>query len=277
VRPVAKMENFWARYIGPSGQPGPDYWNYFAKRLTDLATIPEGAAVLDVGTCDGNVLFKAMKKVGARGCGIGIDIDGSDLKEGIAGARERRLGNVAFAQMDAAFVGFPSESFDSVVANFVGWDYCFDFDRMEFIAPDSRMAEINRVLKPGGQVGIGFWIEQRDIDWMVEALKRYLPKGEEAIGERMLSYGKENSQGYAAILRSSGFHQVRIHVETTAFVSPDTSTWWRQMQRAVSDYFEKLPELEQLKEQILAGLAPFQSAEGIQFDKTVAYAFGTRL
>lgn len=76
---------------------------------------------MDVGTCDGNVLFKAMKKVGARGCAIGIDIDGSDLKEGLAGALERGLGNVAFAQMDAAFVGFPSESFDSVVANFVGW------------------------------------------------------------------------------------------------------------------------------------------------------------
>jgi ubiquinone/menaquinone biosynthesis C-methylase UbiE len=271
------MEDFWARHIGPSGQPGPDYWNYFAKRLADLATIPEGAAVLDVGTCDGNVLFKAMKKVGARGCGIGIDIDGSGLKEGIAGALERRLGNVAFAQMDAAFVGFPSGSFDSVVANFVGWDYCFDFDRMQFVAPDSRMAEIKRVLKPGGQVGIGFWIEQRDIDWMVEAFKRYLPKAEEAIGERMLSYGKESPQGYEAILHSSGFHQVKIHVETTTFVSPDTSTWWRQMQQAVSDYFEKLPELEQLKEQILADLAPFQSAEGIQFDKTVAYAFGTRL
>jgi len=74
------LEDFWARYIEPSGQPGPDYWNYFAQRLADLATIPEGAAVLDIGTYDGNVLFKAMKKAGARGCGVGIDIYGGGLK-----------------------------------------------------------------------------------------------------------------------------------------------------------------------------------------------------
>jgi len=271
------MEDFWARYIEPSGQPGPDYWNYFAERLADLATIPEGAAVLDIGTCDGNVLFKAMKKVRARGRGVGIDIDGSDLRDGIAGALERRLGNVAFAQMDAAFLGFRSGTYDCVLANFVGWDYCFDFARMEFTAPDSRMAEIKRVLKPGGQVGIGFWIEQRDIDWMVEAFKRYLPKGKEATGEPMFPYGRENARGHEAILRTGGFHDVRVHVETTTFVSPDASTWWRQMQHAARRHFEEMPELERFKEQVLADLKSYKSAEGIHFDKTVAYAFGTKL
>jgi ubiquinone/menaquinone biosynthesis C-methylase UbiE len=104
------------------------------------------------------------------------------------------------------------------------------------------MAEIKRVLKPSGRVGIGFWIEQRDIDWLAEAFKRYLPKYEEATGRRMLSYGKENPQGYEAILRTSGFHNVSIHVETTTFVSPNTATWWRQMQQAASDYFETMKE-----------------------------------
>jgi SAM-dependent methyltransferase len=271
------MEDFWARYIEPSGQLGPDYWSCFAERLADLATIPEGAAVLDIGTCDGNVLFKAMKKVGARGYGVGIDIDGGGLRDGIAGALERGLGNVAFAQMDAAFLGFPSGTYDSVLANFVGWDYCFDFDRMEFIAPDSRMAEIKRVLKPGGQVGIGFWIEQRDIDWMVEAFRRYLPKCEEASGEPMYPYGRENPQGYEVILRASGFHDVSTCVETTTFACLDTSTWWMQMQHAACEHFGRMPEVEELKEQVLADLKPFQSAEGIHFDKTVAYAFGTKL
>jgi ubiquinone/menaquinone biosynthesis C-methylase UbiE len=245
--------------------------------VADLATIPKGAAVLDIGTCDGNVLFKAMNKAGAPGWGVGVDIDGSGLEDGIAEALERGLGNVAFAQMDAAFLGFPSQTYDCVLANFVGWDYCFDFERMEFIAPDSRMAEIKRVLKPGGQVGIGFWIEQRDIDWLADAFKRYLPKYAEATSERMLSYEKENPQGYEAILHASGFHSVHIHVETTTFVSPDTATWWRQMRQAASDYFEKMPELGQFKEQVLADLRPFQSPEGIHFDKTVAYAFGTKL
>jgi ubiquinone/menaquinone biosynthesis C-methylase UbiE len=271
------LEDFWARYVDPSGQPGPNYWNYYAERVADLAAIPEGAAVLDIGTYDGNVLFRAMKQPGAHGYGIGIDVYGGGLEDGITEAIECGLGNVAFAQMDAAFLGFPSETYDSVLANFVGWDYCFDFDRMEFTAPDSRMAEIMRVLKPGGQVGIGFWIEQSDIEWIVEAFRRYLPQCEEVVGNQMLSYGKENPQGYEAILRNSRFHSIRIHVETTTFVSPDATTWWRQMQQAANDYFEKMPELERFKQQIIAALKEFESPKGIHFDKTVAYAFGTKL
>ena len=271
------MEDSWARFVESSGQPGRDYWNYFAERLADLATIPEGAAVLDIGTYDGNVLIKAMRKTGARGCGVGIDIYGGGLKDGNTEAKERRIGNVLFAQMDAAYLGFLPETYDTVLANFVGWDYCFDHGRMEFTARDSRMAEIMRVLKLGGQVGIGFWIEQFDIEWIAEAFRRYLTEWEEPIGKRMISYAKENLKGYEAILRHSGFRNISIHVETTTFVSPNTATWWRQMKQAAREYFEKLPELERFREQVFADLKPFQSPKGIHFNKTVGYAFGTKL
>ena len=270
------MEDFWARYIDPSGQPGPDYWTYCAARLAELAAIPEGAAVLDIGTYDGNVLVKAMNKAGVRGRGVGVDIDSDGLRDGVTEALARGWGNVTYAQMDAAYLGFPSATYDSVLANFVGWDYCYDFERMEFTAPDSRMAEIRRVLKPGGQVGLGFWIEQADLDWMAGAFQRYLPQGEGATGKRITPYGKENPEGYEAILHYSGFHDISIHVETTNFATRDTTMWWRQMKQAVHEYFEEMPELERFKEQVFAVLKPFQSPKGIHFDKTVAYAFGAK-
>ena len=164
-----------------------------------------------------------------------------------------------------------------MLANFVGWDDCFDFNRMEFIAPDSRMAEIMRVLKPGGQAGIGFWIEQFDIEWIAEAFRRYPPKRQDATGERISSYSKENPKGYEAIFRNSGFYNIRIHVETTTFCSPNTETWWRQMKHAAREYFEKMPEMERFKEKVFADLKPFQSPKGIHFDKSVGFAFGTKL
>lgn len=273
------MEDFWARLIEPSGQLGSDYWTFFAERLVDLATIPKDASVLDIGTYDGNVLTKAMRIMGTEGFGIGIDIYYGGLIEGLTEAMECGLGAIMLAQMDAASLGFPPEIFDSVLANFVGWDYCFDFDRMEFIAPDCRMAEIMRVLKPGGQVGIGFWIEQCDINWVADALKRYLPQCMETAEKRMLSYGIENPKGYETILQNSGFENISVHVETTTFVSPDEATWWRQMKQAACDYFEKIPdsvEMESFKEKVFADLQQFRSPIGIQFDKTVSYAFGTK-
>jgi ubiquinone/menaquinone biosynthesis C-methylase UbiE len=272
------LEDFWACYLEPSGQLDSNYWEYFAERLAQLATIPTRATLLDIGTCDGNVLFKAMKKIKAQGYGIGIDIAYDDFYAGVNEAMQRGWEKkVAFVQMNGNTLGFRSETFHTVLANFVGWDDCFDFDRMEFIAPDRKLAEIWRVLKPGGQVGIGFWIDQIDINWIVEEFKKYLPTCRKVFGDRIIAYGQENIEGYEAVLRSSGFRNISVQVEKSTFVSSNMANWWRQMKITASDYFKKMPELDRFKEQIFTDLEQCQSPKGIHFVKTVGYAFGTKL
>jgi SAM-dependent methyltransferase len=274
------VEEFWARLHKLSGQPGPNYWTYFAERLAHLATIPRGATILDLGTCDGNVLFKAMKTINAEGHGIGIDLYSDDFHAGVAEAVQ--LGwkdKVAFIQMDANALGFLSETIHTVLANFVGWDDCFDFEQMEFISSDEKTTEAMRVLKKGGRLGIGSWVEQCDIDWITEEFKRYLPECEGTSGKRNLSYGRDNTEGYRIILQNGGFQDIRVYVETTDYVSPDAETWWRQMKRAASDYFRQIPDpitLEGFKEQVFLDLLQFQNPERICFSKTVSFAFGTK-
>ncbi|MGB2963172.1 MAG: class I SAM-dependent methyltransferase [Anaerolineales bacterium] len=274
------MEEFWARFIEPSGQTGQNYWEYFAERLAQLAIIPKDAMILDLGTYDGNVLFKAMKKMKAQAYGVGADIYYGGFRDGVPEIMQRGWEEkVSFVQMDANTLGFLPETFHNVLANFVGWDDCFDFERMKFISPDKMMSEIMRVMRPGGQVGIGSWVEQSDIDWLVDRFKKYLPEYVDRTETRMLSYGIENPQGYEIILQNSGFDNIQVHVERTTFVSPDEATWWRQMKKAASDYFEKIPdsvEIQPIKEQIFADLQQFQSPRGIRFDKTVSYAYGNK-
>ncbi len=90
-----------AYILEPSGQTGPDYWTYFAERLASLADPEPGASVLDIGTNDGNVLFKALARTG-NGISIGIDIDPAGFQHGIRQARKKGWQNrVAFLQMDA--------------------------------------------------------------------------------------------------------------------------------------------------------------------------------
>lgn len=274
------MEEFWACLYRPSGHPGPNYWTYFAERLAHLATISREATLLDLGTCDGNVLFKAMKKVTARGYGIGIDIDYDDFYAGVAEAIRRGWKEkIAFVQMDANTIGFQTETFHTVLANFVGWDDCYDFDRMEFISSDKMVSEIMRILRPSGQVGIGSWVEQSDIDWIAEAFMKYLPEYKAASGKGIACYSKENPEGQKVILQNGGFDNIRVHVETTDFVSPDAGTWWRQMKHAANEYFRQVSDPEKLdgfKDQVFVDLHQFQYPEGIRFSKTVSFAFGTK-
>ena len=270
------MEEFWARLIEPSGQPGPNYWEYFAERLAQLASIPESARILDIGTYDGNVLFKAMKNLKVKGYGVGADIYDGGFKDGVAEAVRRGWEeNLAFVQTDANTLSFLSETFHTVLANFVGWDDCYDFDQKEFISSDKKMSEVMRILKPGGQVGIGSWVEQSDLDWIIEAFKKYLPEYEDNIS----CYGKENPEGYRTILQDGGFTDIRVFVETTNFVSPDKETWWQQMMQAVSEYFKLVSDqiaLGNFKESVFVDLQQFKYPEGIRFSKTVSYAFGTK-
>ena len=270
------MEEFWARIIEPSGQSGPNYWEYFAERLAQLAIIPKDATILDLGTYDGNVLFKAMKKMKAQGYGVGADIYYGGFRDGVPEVMQRRWEEkVSFVQMDANTLGFLPETFHNVLANFVGWDDCFDFERMKFISPDKMMSEIMRVMRSGGQVGIGSWVEQSDIDWIIEAFKKYLPE----YGNSISCYSKENPEGQKVILQSSGFKDIRVFVETTNFVSPDAEIWWQQMKQAADEYYIQISDpntLESFKEQVFVDLQRFQDSEGIRFSKTVSFAFGTK-
>jgi ubiquinone/menaquinone biosynthesis C-methylase UbiE len=270
------LEDFWARYIEPSGQPGLNYWEYFAERLAQLSNIINRSTVLDLGTYDGNVLIKAMKKMKTFGYGIGADIYYGGFKDGVADVIHQELEEyIAFVQTDANALGFLPEIFHTVLANFVGWDDCYDFERMEFISSDNKMSEIMRVLRQGGQVGIGSWVEQRDIDWIIEAFRKYLPEYRNIFS----CYGKENPEGYKTILQKSGFQNIRVNVETTNFVSPDAETWWQQMKQAADEYFRQISDpntMENFKEQVFIDLQEYQTPEGICFSKTVSYAFGTK-
>jgi len=121
------------------------------------ARVPEGR-LLEIGVGTGRNLSYHREGHSV----VAIDISPGMLAKAKAKARKLRL-SVDLRLMDAQHMDFPDESFDAAVATFV---FCSVPD------PVLGLAEVRRVIKPGGKV---FLLEhvlskRQPIRWMMERL-----------------------------------------------------------------------------------------------------------
>jgi ubiquinone/menaquinone biosynthesis C-methylase UbiE len=111
------------------------------KRLVERLGLKEGARVLDVGCGTGRLTHWIAERVGSTGSVIGID----PLEERIQIARSRG-GTVRFEVGQAEDLGaFEDESFDAVCMSAV----------FHWVSDKAKaLAEVRRVLRPGGRLGV---------------------------------------------------------------------------------------------------------------------------
>ena len=111
-----------------------------------MGELKPGETVLDLGCGAGFDSLIAARQVGASGRVISIDMTPAMLDKARVGASEAGLSNVEFHEAYAESLPVPDESVDVVISNGV-----------INLCPDKMavMAEINRVLKPGGRIQIG--------------------------------------------------------------------------------------------------------------------------
>jgi len=110
-----------------------------------MAPIAEGAVVLDIGCGAGTDLLLAARQVGPRGRAIGVDMTEAMRRRAAAGAARCGLTHVEVLDGDATALPLDDRSVDVVISNGV-----------LNLVPEKRraLAEISRVLKPGGRAQI---------------------------------------------------------------------------------------------------------------------------
>ena len=116
----------------------------FSDWLAQLCGIEKGMHVLDVGCGIGVSAFSMLRRVGQKGKVVGVDISGRVISQALQRKEEMKTPNILFTPGNAEDLGFPNNTFDRVVSNFVLQQVN---DRIKAVQ------EMKRVLRPGGRLG----------------------------------------------------------------------------------------------------------------------------
>jgi SAM-dependent methyltransferase len=132
------------------------------ESLCEALDLRAGDKVLDVAAGNGNATLAA-----ARRCGevVSTDYVGSLLERGRARASAEGL-DVRFEQADAENLPYPDASFDAVLSTF---GVMFTPDQ------EKAAAELARVCKRGGKIGLANWTPAGFIGQLFKVLGGYIP------------------------------------------------------------------------------------------------------
>ncbi len=112
---------------------------------TAVAELREGETVLDLGSGGGIDVILSARRVGPTGRAFGLDMTDEMLALAQANAAEAGVANAIFLRGEIESVPLPAASVDVVISNCV---VNLSTDK------PAVLAEIARVLRPGGRVGV---------------------------------------------------------------------------------------------------------------------------
>ncbi len=242
---------------------GPRYFSYFGQRLVELSPLVSGAKVLDLATGSGAVLFPAAEKVGPTGQVLGVDLVEKMVARTSAEITARQLPNATALRMDAEQLDLAEASFEAVLCGFG----LFFFPQLP-----KALAEIYRVLKPGGFLAATSWGKSDERwNWMSE------------VGMRPQSGGSSRPPSHATDtqwlekgLEQAGFTNFQAIQEDKEFVFADENEWWAtEWSHGARGCLERLESetLEQVKGAAFERLQQIKQPNGIPHLYRAFYSF----
>jgi ubiquinone/menaquinone biosynthesis C-methylase UbiE len=159
---------------------------------TAVAELREGEIVLDLGSGGGIDVILSAKRVGPTGTVYGLDMTDEMLSLAERNAAEAGITNAQFLKGVIEEIPLPAASADVVISNCV---INLSIDKR------SVLAEIARVLRPGGRIGITD----------VVAEDRLMPEQRAQRGSYVgCIAGALSKREYQAGLEAAGFEQVSV-------------------------------------------------------------------
>jgi len=226
------------------------------RALIEDASIVRGQSVLDVAGGMGEPSFTVAATVGPKGSVTCTDFAPEMVAAAEAEATRREITNVTFRQCSADTLPFADNAFDVAVSR---------LGVMFFPDPLAGLREMQRVIKPGGSLGLVVWRDSELNPFFSvtsAVVNRYVepaPEEPDAPGAfRFAELGK-----LAGVLKAAGAIDVRERILKSEIAAPVGLEDYWEMRSSISESLRsKLATLSneqksQIAEEVQHAAAPF--------------------
>lgn len=188
-------------------------------RLLEATAVAPGQRVLELACGPGGVGLAAAGRVGPSGAVVLSDVV-PEMTEIAAGrARERGLANVTTRVLDLEAIDEPDDSYDVVL--------CRE-GLMLVLDPGRAVAEIRRVLRPGGRAGLAVWGPRAGNPWLGALF--------DAVGAQLGApvpppgipgpFSLDDAERLAAVLEDGGLTGVAVEPLDAPLRVDSFERWW---------------------------------------------------
>lgn len=207
----------------------------YADEVLDLLGVGPGATLVDVAAGTGATSLRAAQR--------GATVMATDFAAGMVGIAERRLRDGGFADsaarlMDGQALDLPDDAFDAGVSM---------FGLMFFPDTAAGVAELARVVRPGGRIGLGTWdLEGFGMHRLIGgALEVAVPGFGDHPRPEPTWAALGTVDGLGELLRSGGLIDVEVRRVVRRWHFADPERFFREMPSwscPVRPLFEMLPQ-----------------------------------
>jgi ubiquinone/menaquinone biosynthesis C-methylase UbiE len=186
--------------------------------IVELARPQPGMRVLDVASGTGAPALQLARRVVPGGHVTATDLSPEPLNIAAQRARERGLTNLRFEVADVHKLPFPDANFDLVTSR-MGVMFFSDLPR--------ALAEMRRVLRPGGRVALLAWgpVQQPYFDCTAGVIMRHTGAELPTSAKPIFKFGERGT--LSAALSQAGFGDVTEELRTIPWVwtAPVAELW----------------------------------------------------